>query len=305
MKKLLIGLGSLLALGAILLGLLLIPAHMQIRDVAPELPSKADLENLKGNAAGPIKISYFETSRQSSTDFELGHSTFVIEWDDGRILLIDLGMDREVAVEFGELFETIGGAEPAVPVGTVPELLGDDLGRVRGIGFTHLHSDHVQGIEPICGSTDQMITVLQSADQMAKHNLHTEDQAELLGNADCVEQVQLPGDARLSELFPGIGIYPLGGHTPGSTMFAIAVDGKLWLLTGDISNAQSDLLEDREKGFFYSYLMVPENVDRLAMLRPWLADLDADPDITAIVSHDSKALADSGMDQWQRPDRIE
>jgi glyoxylase-like metal-dependent hydrolase (beta-lactamase superfamily II) len=280
LKKILTGLGILLALGAIILGFLLVPAHLQIRDVEPELPTKADLANLRGSPDGPTKISYFETSNQFALERTLGHSTFVIEWEDGKILLIDLGMDRATAVKFGELFETIGGADPAVPLGTVPEFLGDDLSRVKGIGFTHLHSDHVQGIEPVCAATDQKLTVLHTSDQLTKHNLHPAEQADLLSKSSCVVQQELASDARSSEQFPGIGIYPLGGHTPGSTMFAVPVGDTVWLLTGDISNVHANLIENRGKGFMYSYLMVPENVDRQAELRQLLAGFDKDPNIT-------------------------
>lgn len=299
LKKILTAFGFLILLGVIVLAVLLVPAHLQIRDIEPELPTEAELASLAETSDGPVKISYFETSNQVAANRTLGHSTFVIEWADGKILLVDLGMDRETAVEFGALFETIGDADPAVPLGTVPEFLGDDLSRVQGVAFTHLHSDHVQGIEPICAAIEGKVTSLHTGDQMTQHNLHTEAQSALLSGSACVDQVEVPRFTSLSEQFPGIGIYPLGGHTPGSTMFAIPVDGKLWLLTGDISNVHADLIEDRGKGFMYSYLMVPENVDRLAILRPWLTGLDKDPNITAIVSHDVKSIADSGMDQWQ------
>ncbi|MDN3645479.1 MBL fold metallo-hydrolase [Pontixanthobacter aestiaquae] len=300
LKKILIVIGALLAIGAIVLAFVLVPAHLQIRDVEPELPTKAELLALADSPDGPTKISYFRTSTQNSADRSLTHSTFVVEWEDGKILLIDLGMDAAVAVEFGALFETIAGADPAVPLGTVPEIMGDDLDRVQGVGFTHLHLDHVQGIEPICAARSGAVSVLQTPEQKSTHNLHTQEQADMLAGSACVTQIELADGSRTTDQFPGIGIYPLGGHTPGSTMFAIPVDGKLWLLTGDISNVQSDLLNDRGKGFIYSYLMVPENVDRLAMLRPWLIDLNNDPMITALVSHDGKALADSGLEQWQR-----
>ncbi|WP_209347561.1 MBL fold metallo-hydrolase [Pontixanthobacter sp. CEM42] len=300
LKKILLAIGAVLAIGVVVLAFILVPAHLQIRAVEPELPTKAELLALADDPNGPTKISYFETSTQKSAELSLTHSTFVVEWEDGRILLIDLGMDAAVAVEFGALFETVAGADPAVSLGTVPEIMGDDLDRVRGIGFTHLHQDHVQGIEPICEARAASIAALHTPDQISKHNLHTEEQSAMLTDSACVNQTELTDGSRTTAEFPGIGIYPLGGHTPGSTMFAIPVEGKLWLLSGDISNSQNDLLNNRGKGFIYSYLMVPEDVDRLEILRTWLIDLNNDPAITALVSHDGKALADSGIKQWQR-----
>ena len=49
----------------------------------------------------------------------------------------------------------------------------------------------------------------------------------------------------------------IGGHTPGSTLFAVADGGRLLLFTGDITNSKADILENRGKGFVYSYLLVP------------------------------------------------
>lgn len=280
------------------LAITLVPAHLQIRSIEPELPTKAELTNLMSSADRPTKISYFVTSDQESGARTLGHSTFVIEWEDGKILLIDTGMDRANAIEFGELFETLLGADPATFYGTVPDLMGDDIGRVEGIGFTHLHLDHVQGIEPVCGEIDRPVTILQTSDQATQHNLHTSDQADMLESSACAQPLILPAGEHTSPDFPGIGIYPLGGHTPGSTMFAVPVGDKLWILSGDISNRREDLVENRPKGFVYSYLMVPEYEARLERIRLLLMEFDADPNIDVIVSHDAKAIAASGMEIW-------
>lgn len=304
-RKILKGLGILLVLGALALAFILVPPHLQIRDVSPELPTEADLANLKGTANGPTKVSYISTATQKAGDILVGHSTFVVEWEDGKILLIDLGMDKKVAVEFGKLFENVADADPAIPHGTLPEFLGDDLKRVKGVAFTHLHQDHVQGIEPICASGIQKIIALQTTDQMTKHNYNTDDQIDMLKNSSCVEQKELENNSNLSKQFPGIGIYPLGGHTPGSTLFAVPVGDVLWLLSGDISNSKKDLLENRGKGLIYSYLFVPEDEARLAELRFWLSDLDKDANTTVIVSHDANTLVESGMDRWQRKKHVE
>ena len=52
--------------------------------------------------------------------------------------------------------------------------------------------------------------------------------------------------------FPGLGIVALGGHTPGSTLFVIATTDRLWILSGDIVNSKSEMVEDVGKGFLYS-----------------------------------------------------
>lgn len=102
------------------------------------------------------------------------------------------------------------------------------------------------------------------------------------------------------EGFPGLGVVALGGHTPGSTLFVIAVEGRVWLLSGDITNSKADLLSDTGKGFFYSYVLVPEHSARSGMLRSWLGRLDANRDMTVVVSHDLADIASSGMAEYRR-----
>jgi glyoxylase-like metal-dependent hydrolase (beta-lactamase superfamily II) len=92
----------------------------------------------------------------------------------------------------------------------------------------------------------------------------------------------------------------LGGHTPGSTLFAIAVAGRLWILSGDIANSKADLLSDTGKGFLYSYLLVPENTTRTERLRGWLTGLDSKANMTVLVSHDLPDIRDSGLPEYKR-----
>lgn len=301
MKRVLKAVVILLVVGLVLLAFVLIPPHVQIRGVAPDLPAKADLGLLLQTADGPTAISYFNTATQKLPDGITGHSTFVVEWKDGKILLIDLGMDKKAAVEFGKLLETALGADKAVSHGNIPDFLGRHMDRVKGIAFTHLHVDHVQGVEAVCAFGLRSIVSLHTTDQMTKHNFGTEDQFKLLANSSCVEQRKMSENSHMSEDFPGIGIFPLGGHTPGSTLFAIPVGNMLWLISGDISNTRKDLHENRGKGWIYSYFFVPEYAVRMEKLRLWLSDLDKEQDIKVIVSHDVNALIESGMDEWQLP----
>ncbi len=295
-------LGFLLGFALILLGLflttVLLPPHLQIRKIEPTLPDQAELNRLLEQSNGPTKLSYFVSSEQKGQQSSLAHTTFVVEWGDGKLFLVDLGMDEANAIEFGELFEMLRGADPAVVHGTAASILGDDVNRVNGVGFTHLHVDHVQGIETICATQINQVLVLQTPDQRTKQNIHTAEQAELLKNSDCVRQLEVSNAQSVSDYFPGLGIYPLGGHTPGSTLFAVAIQDKLWLLSGDTTNSKSKLLNNQGKGWVYSYLMVPEHVDRTAELRVWLAELDQQENVTVLVSHDLQSIQDTGLQKW-------
>ena len=54
-KKILKSLGVLILVGIAVLGFILVPAHMQIRDINPELPSKEALQALASVRDGPTK----------------------------------------------------------------------------------------------------------------------------------------------------------------------------------------------------------------------------------------------------------
>lgn len=266
---------------------LLLPAHVQIRGVAPELPTADDLRALLDVEGGPVRVAHLNTSTQEMGDGgPLAHTVFLAEWPDGRLFMVDAGMDAANAIEFGELLASVGTGGDVEVHGDIAGLLGPATGRVAGVGFTHLHSDHTQGIEPFCAARGDGARLFQTTHQATEHNLHTEGGAELLARS-CLEPGELSGSTVLtSPDFPGLGIVALGGHTPGSTLFALAEGDRLWLLSGDITNTKANLLTNTGKGFAYSYLMVPEDTGRTEELRTWLRDLDSQDDMSVVVSHD-------------------
>jgi len=293
-------LGGAIVLGLILAAITLVPPHLQVRSVEPALPEVVDLRALLSVENGPVRIRYVNTSSQVLPQGELAHTVFLVEWANGDLFMIDAGMDRTAAVEFGKLMESALGAEEAVSHGTIVELLGEDTMRVMGVAYTHLHIDHTQGTEPFCVARGSGASVFQTSWQRDLHNFNTVEGAGVVTDS-CLEPEKLgEGTIMTVEGFPGIGMVALGGHTPGSTLFAVAIDDHLWLLSGDISNSKADLQSDTGKGFLYSYLLVPENTARNDILRPWLGALDAEEDMTVIVSHDLRDIAKSGMAEYSR-----
>jgi glyoxylase-like metal-dependent hydrolase (beta-lactamase superfamily II) len=278
----------------------LMPQHLQTRGVAPALPTAAQLRELLSVENGPVRIRYLDTSSQQSRDIRLGHTVFLVEWGNGEWFMIDAGMDRQAAADFSELMGTVMGAEPAEIHGSNAELLGDDIQRVQGVGFTHLHIDHSQGVIPFCEARGQGARVYQTGWQANLHNFNTEEGAAIVAQS-CLQPGELSGDSILTaEPFPGLGMVGLGGHTPGSTLFAVASQGRVWLFSGDTSNSRAELLDNTGKGWFYSTLLVPENTRRLEALRRWLADLDAEDDMRVIVSHDLTDVEASGLAEYRR-----
>lgn len=292
----LLGLVGLLGLLVIVLAVLLIPAHLQIRGITSALPDDAALRGLLAQPGGPVSIHVVPSSEQTRPGLSLGHTSVAIEWADGRIFLIDAAMDEAATIEFAKLTALMfGDASKTVFHGTIAERLGPAAGRIAGLGFSHLHIDHVQGIGALCEARGKGASVYRTRHQARENNLHTAESAKLVEKS-CFEKVTLEGEGLLTvEGFPGIGMASLGGHTPGSTLFAAAVDGKLWLMSGDTTNSKTRLLKNQGKGFLYSGLMVPENTARTRELRLWLARLDAEPDMEVIVSHDLGAALASGL----------
>ncbi len=295
-----------IAMGLVLLlllvaGAFLLPAHLQVRGVAPPLPSDAQLRALLASENGPVSVRFVNTSTQKLPEGRrLGHAVFLIEWANGNLFMIDAGMDRAQALEFGRLMETALGAEEAVPLGSIAELLGDDIKRVVGVGFTHLHIDHTQGVIPFCEARGSGARVYQTSWQAELHNFNTEEGASIVAQS-CLVAGELNGAGVLTiDGMPGLGIVGLGGHTPGSTLFAIAAKNRLWLISGDTTNTKAELLSNTGKGFAYSYLLVPENTARTQALRLWFARLDANDDMTVVVPHDIGDIETSGMSEFVR-----
>tara|TARA_B100002003_G_C14157519_1_gene557739 strand:+ start:16780 stop:17706 length:927 start_codon:yes stop_codon:yes gene_type:complete len=299
MRLALIILFSITALVLSGLAIFLVPPHLQIRSVEPTLPEEAELRAIASTPSGPIGIHYINTSTQQLPDGQLAHTVFLIEWANGNLFMIDAGMDSETALEFGKLPEIALGAEQAVSHGTIASLLGDALARVKAMAFTHLHIDHTQGTIPLCDAGGGKIEVFQTSWQKELHNFNTQEGARIVADS-CLERVTLQGEGVLTaDAYPGLGIVGLGGHTPGSTLYVVSVDGTLWLMSGDISNSKADLVSNRGKGFLYSYLLVPENTNRTRELRLWLSAMDANDDVKVIVSHDLGDIESSGMPVYQ------
>lgn len=292
MKKMLLALFALLVICVLALAVFLLPQHWQVRSTNTPIPAIAQLLQID-STGGPVALHYINTSEQVWAGGDLVHSVFVLEWPDGRLLLVDAGMRREQAVAFANM---LGGE--GVVHGNVGQLLGQSAQRVAGIAFTHLHIDHTEGVVALCDAVESRPLLLQTPLQAQEHNFHTKEGAQILRDS-CLRPDVLRGDNLLtSASFPGLAIIPVGGHTPGSTVFAVWVQGQLYVLSGDITNAKPDLLADRGKGWVYSNLLVPEDTQRTAQLRHWLRSLAEHEDITVVVSHDLQDIRSSGLPEF-------
>jgi glyoxylase-like metal-dependent hydrolase (beta-lactamase superfamily II) len=284
--KILIGL---LILTIVVLAAVLLPAHMQVRSVAPQLPDNSELLALRG-VSSPNKVSYIVTSSQPLERGQISHISIVVEWADGKRFLIDTGMSRSEAENFADLLKKMdSSAGSATIYTTVSEALGSEINSIAAVGFTHLHIDHTQGLENFCTVRGAGAVLLQTTSQQQLHNFNTAEGADLLENS-CLKRsyfsTQKGETLYQSREFPGIAAFELGGHTPGSTLWAVAIADKVLLFSGDITNDKASIDHNTAKQALYSYLLVPENTKRTAELRRWLNELDQNELFSVIVSHD-------------------
>ena len=293
--RIILGIFALVVLG---LAIFLVPPHLQTQGIEPNLPNEQALRDLMTSEDGPIAVHYVLTASQDVRGRQLAHTSFLVEWANGNLFAIDAGMDETGAADFAELMAGISGGGEAQFFGTLGVQLGSELQRVKGIGFTHLHIDHTQGVTAFCDARGAGTDLLQTNDQRDEHNFNTVEGAEIVAKS-CLSRGTLQGREILTnDAFPGLGLIALGGHTPGSTLFAVGLKEHLWLFSGDTTNTKTDLVNNMGKGFLYSGVFVPENTGRTEDLRLWLTGLDTNDDIDVVVSHDFAALLETGLQNF-------
>lgn len=302
-----------LAVAYVTAGLFL--AHRQIRNLEPELPPADAILAFDPTSDLPVSLSWLNTASQRmprsavlepsldptpKAPYTMGHTAFVLEWPDGRILLIDAGMDRDAARRFGKPLEFLAGAEPISPLGSVAEKLGASLSRVQAIAFTHEHVDHTQGVIALCSLRTKPVRLIQNRLQLEESNYTTREAKKQIAEAPCLEREIAEGGPLFAVRgFPGIAFFAAAGHTPGSQVFVAHVRGsagvRTYLFTGDVVNQIDGVRANIPKPRLYSMVMVPEAPGRLDALRRLLAELERDHGAALLVSHDQLSLEASGV----------
>lgn len=287
MKYLAITVVGLLGLTVLILGIVLVPAHLQIREIDVDIPSLNEIANLPVAAADrPRAVTFVTTAQQSSGLGTIGHVGVLVSWNNGRQLLIDTGMDHEAAVDFGKLFESALGADPVETFGSIEEQLGRRVDDIRGLVFTHLHSDHTQGVTALCNAMTEPARIFQTWDQAKEHNLHTQAGQTLIDEARCQQELLKDETIMPIEGFPGVYAIAAGGHTPGSTIVIVVTDKQTWIFSGDLTNDIASIRNNAGKGWLYSYFIVPENTALLEDWRLWLKAADERENISVFPAHD-------------------
>lgn len=269
------------------------PAHRQIRSIHPALPDFDSIAAAIDVPTGPVAVSYLNSASQRSPYGTLGHPGVLVEWSDGRRFLIDTGMPPEQAIAFGKPIEVILGAEPTETYGSLAQQLGAGVDSIAGVAFTHLHSDHTDGLPGICSNQEKPATVFQTPLQFNELNYTTKMGFKAFDDATCKRRQLAEETIMTIPGFPGLVAVSLGGHTPGSTLYAVRIKGHYWLFSGDITNDKKSLLQDLPKHWLYSTFIVPEDTERTALLRAYLLELDKREGVTVLPAHDVEVMAAS------------
>jgi len=235
--------------------------------------------------------------------YVMSHPSFVLEWADGRMLLVDVGMTPEEAASFGKPLELLADAAPMQTLGSTAARLGADAARVRGVVFTHLHTDHVGGLAALCAAVGHELDVPMTEAQADRPNFTTRPGRKEVDTAGCARVTKLRGGGLMPlPGFPGVWVIAAGGHTPGSQIVLAAVrtgDGvRRYAFTGDTVNNIDGVLDDVPKPFVYRTFLVPESERRQQELRGYLKRLRDEAGFTLLVSHDQRALEASGVPSW-------
>ena len=290
-------------------------AKRAIVAIAPELPSADALLAFDPSADLPVRLSWLNTASQAmprasvleasldptpNAPFVMSHPSFVLQWADGRVFLIDLGMDPAAAQAFGRPLEWLGGAEEMKPLGSAAERLGETLARVAGVAFTHAHPDHTEGVADLCRLHPSPIPLFQGRLQVEESNYTTRSAQRQLDAAKCLERHVLDGGPLFAVPgFPGLAFFAAAGHTPGSQVFVAHVRAggtiRAFVFTGDVVNQIDGVRQNLPKPRLYSLFLVPESTVRLDELRRFLAGLERDNGATLLVSHDQQAIQASGL----------
>ena len=295
-------------------------AWTEVKGQRTPLPPPDALAKAPADSALPTRVSWINTASQfvprsvlidragdpgAGTYARMAFPAFVIEWADGRILLVDAGMDGPGARAFGRPLEQVIGADPIEPVVDVGEALGRARERVAGIVFTHLHDDHVQGIAALCRTSARPIEAMLPSGQAEHPYYLTRGGLRTVETSPCLHVTRLPAAPQIDlPGFPGVGVVAAAGHTPGSQLVVVRLGDQAArpiVLAGDIANLRAGIERNVPKPWFYRLLVVPEDEERLAELRRYLRSLEERSGATVVISHDQAALDASGVPAFGAP----
>jgi glyoxylase-like metal-dependent hydrolase (beta-lactamase superfamily II) len=197
----------------------------------------------------------------------------------GRELVVDTGFNAAAAARRNR--------QLLRPVDRALALLDADAAKVRDVIITHLHYDHVGSLDLFPGATFhlqelemQYATGRHMGQEALRHAFEVEDVVGMVRNVYAGRVRFHAGDA---ELFPGISLHLIGGHTKGLQVVRVATRRGWVVLASDASHYYANMGEGRPFPIVYHVGDMVDGWQRLHAL--------ADSPEHIIPGHDPAVLA--------------
>jgi glyoxylase-like metal-dependent hydrolase (beta-lactamase superfamily II) len=202
---------------------------------------------------------------------------FWVVWSQGRTILVDTGYDIAKKDWLGEISVT------PPPVGL--ELIDVDPLSVDMVITSHFHYDHI-GYLQLFERAEVVAGRAEYDHWFAKFRADAlEGEFSTAYDLAAVERAETEGRLRLvdapTEVFPGITVYPVGGHCPGEILPEVqTADGPL-ILAADAAH----FYEQIEHGWpFFAYSDIEQMKSALTFLQQRISDTGA----TVVPGHDAR-----------------
>jgi len=198
------------------------------------------------------------------------------------------GAGREVVVDtgFGQAAALRRKREIVRPVEQGLSLMGVDAADVRDVVITHLHYDHVGNFDLFPRATFhlqdlemQYATGRSMCHEPLRHAFDVEDVVGMVRNVYAGRVRFHAGDA---QLFPGLSVHLVGGHTMGLQVVRVATRRGHVVLASDASHYYANMEERRPFPIVYNVADMMEGWDRAREL--------ADSPDHVIPGHDPRVL---------------
>jgi len=198
------------------------------------------------------------------------------------------GAGREVLVDtgFGAAAALRRKRQLVRPVEKGLHLMGVDAAQVRDVVITHLHYDHVGNFDLFPRATFhlqdlemQYATGRSMCHEPLRHAFDVEDVVGMVRNVYAGRVRFHAGDA---ELFPGLSVHLIGGHTMGLQAVRVATRRGHVVLASDASHYYANMNERRPFPIVHNVADMMEGWDRLRAL--------ADSPEHIIPGHDPRVL---------------
>ncbi|MCX7521009.1 N-acyl homoserine lactonase family protein [Microbacterium sp. STN6] len=209
-------------------------------------------------------------------DLEMDYNFWVIR-SQGKIILLDTGYDIPKRDWLGEISVT--------PTPDGLDILGIDPADVSMVITSHYHYDHIGYLALFTNAQivsaqaeyDYWISKLRADDLEGEFS--TEDDLQPVLEAEAQGRLRLVTEK--TEVFPGITVYPIGGHCPGELLTKVETAGGGLILTVDAAHFYEQI--EHEWPFFAF-----TDLDEMKRGLSFINELSRTTGATIVPGHDAR-----------------